>query len=70
MDAVVTVCTSVAHLAGSLGIPTHIVLPRHGQHFIWGNTGLTTPWYPSARLYRQRKMGEWGPVIADVARAL
>ena len=70
MDAVVSVCTSTAHLAGALGARTHVVLPRHGQHFVWEHGGDTTPWYPSMRLYRQERMGEWGPVISQVARAL
>lgn len=67
MDAIVTVCTSGAHLAGSLGLPVHIVLPRHGQHFVWGYGSDTTPWYPSARLYRQTVIGDWlGPMKAVV----
>jgi ADP-heptose:LPS heptosyltransferase len=70
MDAIVTVCTSTAHLAGVLGVPVHIVLPRHGQHFVWGHSGSTTPWYPSARLHRQERIGDWGPVIRGVAEAL
>jgi ADP-heptose:LPS heptosyltransferase len=70
MDAVVTVCTSSAHLAGSLGVPVHVVLPRHGQHFVWGYSSDETPWYPSARLYRQDQIGEWLPVMKRVAEAL
>ena len=75
MDAVVSVCTAGAHLAGALGVSTHIVLPRHGQHFVWGYPsgaagGDTTPWYPSARLYRQERVGDWRSVIKQVAEAL
>lgn len=77
MDAVVTVCTAVAHLAGSIGVPTHVALPRHGPHFVWGypqpemtTTGETTPWYPSMRLYRQDKPGDWRTVLKRIARKI
>jgi hypothetical protein len=64
LDCVVTVDTAVYHLAGSLGVPTLLLL-RFASDWKWGLTD-TTPWYPSARIYRQRSPGEWGPVIADV----
>jgi tetratricopeptide (TPR) repeat protein len=70
MDAIVSVCTSTAHLAGSLGLKTHIVLPRHGQHFVWGHSGSETPWYPTARLHRQERIGDWASVISSVAGEL
>ena len=69
LDAVVTVCTSVAHLALALGVDTHIVLPRHGQHWVWGH-GDVCPWYPKAHLYRQERMGDWSAPMAAVAVAL
>lgn len=71
LDLVITVDTSVAHLAGSLGKPVWILLPRHGTDWRWGLEGETTPWYPTARLYRQAEAGRWGPVLdrieADLA---
>ena len=70
MDAVVTVCTAVAHLSGALGVPTHVILPRHGQHFVWGHHGRITPWYPAVRLYRQERMGDWRSVIEEVVESL
>ena len=70
MDAIVSVCTSTAHLAGSLGLKTHIVLPRHGQHFVWGHSGSETLWYPTARLHRQERIGDWASVISSVAGEL
>ena len=52
LDAVVTVCTSVAHLALALGVETYVVLPRHGQHWVWGH-GQRCDWYRRVRLFRQ-----------------
>lgn len=69
LDAVVTVDTSVAHLAGAMGKPVHILLPAAGVDWRWGEAART-PWYPTARLHRQTQPGDWGPVLAGVARAL
>jgi hypothetical protein len=69
VDLVVTVDTSVAHLAGALGRPTWLLLhawPWGG----WGSEPETTRWYPSVRLFRQQRYGEWGRVAARVAAEL
>ena len=50
LDAIVTVDTSVAHVAASMGRPTHLVLTDY-QYWRWG-TGETTPWYPTMTVYR------------------
>jgi hypothetical protein len=68
LDLVISVDTSVAHLAGSVGVPTWILLPAIHTDFRWGLTATTTPWYPSARLFRQAAAGDWGPVIDQVVR--
>jgi tetratricopeptide (TPR) repeat protein len=69
MDLVISVDTSVAHLAGALGKPAWILLP-HNPDWRWGlNTGLT-PWYPSATLYRQAKPGDWSGVLAALQAQL
>jgi hypothetical protein len=68
LDLVVTVDTAVAHLAGSLGIPTLVML-EFASEFHWG-LAATTPWYPSMRLVRQRVPGDWSSVVADVMLAL
>jgi predicted TPR repeat methyltransferase len=67
LDLVVTVDTSVAHLAGSLGVPTAVLLTPPPD-WRWGLAD-TTPWYPSVRLVRQRRRGDQGQMMAD-ARAL
>lgn len=72
LDLVVTIDTSLAHLAGALGRPTWVLLPRLCD-WRWGWEGGSTPWYPTMRLYRQSVQGEWPPVleaVADDLRAL
>lgn len=69
MDLIITVCTSVAHLAGALQIPTWTMLCAD-PYWIWSRTGNTTPWYPGMRLFRQRTLGDWQPVITEVRSEL
>jgi tetratricopeptide (TPR) repeat protein len=69
LDLVITVDTAVAHLAGALGKPVWI-LNRYDQCWRWLRGRDDSPWYPTARLFRQRAPGEWGGVIEEVVRAL
>ncbi|MRW82490.1 tetratricopeptide repeat protein [Pseudoduganella sp. FT26W] len=69
MDVVITVDTSVAHLAGALGKPFWVMLPTPFE-WRWLEHGSTNPWYPSATLFRQRQIGDWAPVVNDVIAAL
>ena len=64
-DVVVTVCTSIAHLAGTLDINCWTLLCKE-PFWAWPRAGQTTPWYPNMRLFRQKQHGGWRPVIEEV----
>jgi tetratricopeptide (TPR) repeat protein len=65
LDLLISVDTSTAHLAGALGRPVWI-LNRYDGCWRWLLEGDSSPWYPSARLYRQKSPGDWDEVIARV----
>jgi tetratricopeptide (TPR) repeat protein len=69
MDLVVSVDTSVAHLAGALGTPVWVLLPIEPD-WRWGLERETTPWYPQMRLYRQTILRDWSDPLDRVARDL
>lgn len=69
LDLVITVDTSVAHLAGALGKPVWI-LSRYDGCWRWLRDRADTPWYPTARLFRQAEPGRWAPVVTEVAASL
>lgn len=69
MDLIVSVDTSVVHLAGAMGKPVWILLP-FSPDWRWLNTGNTTPWYPTALLFRQKKRFDWEPIIENVKQQL
>ncbi|MDQ1748913.1 MAG: hypothetical protein QOD07_3176, partial [Frankiaceae bacterium] len=69
LDLVVTVDTAVGHLAGALGKPTWILLPKAAD-WRWMLDRDDSPWYPSVRLFRQRKSGAWDQPIDELLSAL
>lgn len=69
LDLLVTVDTSVAHLAGALGLPVWLMLP-HQADWRWLTDRDDSPWYPGMRLFRQHRPGDWADVVARVIAAL
>ena len=69
LDLVICVDTAVAHLAGALGKPVWLMLPRPAD-WRWLEGRDDTPWYPTMRLFRQRKHGDWADVIRRIKAEL
>jgi ADP-heptose:LPS heptosyltransferase len=69
MDVVISVDTSIAHLSGALGRPTWVLLP-FTPDWRWLLDRDDSPWYPTAKLYRQKAVGDWNEVFARVATDL
>ncbi|HEX8957952.1 MAG TPA: tetratricopeptide repeat protein, partial [Burkholderiaceae bacterium] len=69
LDLVVTVDTSIGHLAGALGRPTWIALQKI-PHWVWMLERSDSPWYPSVRLFRQTGRGDWSGPFAAMAQEI
>jgi tetratricopeptide (TPR) repeat protein len=69
LDLVISVDTSVAHLAGALGRPVWLMVPRWPD-WRWLLDRDDSPWYPTARLFRQKTAGDWSSVAREIADAL
>jgi tetratricopeptide (TPR) repeat protein len=69
LDLVITTDTCIAHLAGAMGKPVWILLP-HLADWRWMQASERTPWYPTARLFRQSAAGDWAAVVERVIDAL
>ncbi len=70
LDLVVTVDTSVAHLAGAMGTPVFILLPGFQTDWRWLRRRSDSPWYPSARLFRGAVNDDWSAALADLEAAV
>lgn len=70
MDVVISVDTAVAHLSGALGRPTWIPLNWYGTDWRWLLNRDSSPWYPSARLFRQPTLGDWHSVMEKIHQYL
>lgn len=70
MDVVISVDTAVAHLSGALGRPTWIPLNWYGTDWRWLLNRDSSPWYPSARLFRQPSLGDWKSVTDKIHQYL
>ena len=69
LDLVITIDTSIAHVAGALGKPMWVLLPFSAD-WRWLRDRSDSPWYPTARLFRQPAPGDWQSVVRRVAEAL
>jgi len=69
LDLVIAVDTSVAHLAGALGLPTWLLLP-HTPDYRWLLDRDDSPWYPTLRLFRQSERRDWAEVLGRVRSEL
>ncbi|MGQ9368773.1 tetratricopeptide repeat protein [Azospirillum sp. ST 5-10] len=69
LDLVISTCTSTAHLAGAMARPLWVVL-HHAPDWRWMVGREDSPWYPTARLFRQERPGDWAGVVARIAEAL
>lgn len=70
LDLVITIETSVGHMAAAAGVPCWVFCSRHGADFRIGRSGDKPLWYDKHRLFRQGDDGEWKPVVERVVEAL
>jgi hypothetical protein len=69
LDLFITSDTAVAHLAGALGVPVWLALSRAAD-WRWLQEREDSPWYPTMRIFRQRRLGNWGDVFDRLSAAL
>jgi Flp pilus assembly protein TadD len=69
LDLIISVDTSVAHLAGGLGLPTWL-FNRSASDWRWMRDREDSPWHPTMRIFTQKKAGQWGQVVQRMVEAL
>jgi ADP-heptose:LPS heptosyltransferase len=69
LDLVVTTDTAIAHLAGGLGVPVWVAL-QFSPNWRWLLDRSDSPWYPTMRLFRQPRFGDWSCVFGEIASEL
>jgi hypothetical protein len=69
LDLIVTVDTAVAHLAGAMALPVWVALGAVSD-WRWLRDRDDSPWYPTMRLFRQTRLGDWEPVVQRMAEEL
>ncbi len=69
LDLLISVDTSVAHLAGALNLPVWLMLPTYTD-WRWGVNQSNSSWYPSMRIFRQQQIGQWASVVSEIRDAL
>ncbi len=69
LDLVISVDTAVAHLTGAMGKPVWLILP-FSPDWRWLLNRTDSPWYPTMRIYRQKKKGDWDSVFNRIGRDL
>ena len=69
VERLVTIDTSVAHIAGASGVPTALMLPR-APDWRWLLGREDTPWYPNMRLFRQERAYDWSGVVERVSASI
>ncbi|HCX14109.1 MAG TPA: hypothetical protein DGZ24_02185 [Rhodospirillaceae bacterium] len=71
MDLVISISNTTVHIAGALGKPVWALVPKGpGAHWYWFQNRDDSPWYPSLRMFRQKKQGQWDETIGEVAEQL
>jgi len=69
LDLVISIDTSIAHLAGAMGIETWVMLPYYSD-WRWFLHRNDSPWYPTMKLFRQQKSGDWKSTIEQIKERL
>ena len=67
LDLIITVDTSLLHLAGAMGKETWALIPWNCD-WRWKANGTSTVWYPSVKLFRQKTLGDWGAVFNEIEK--